>query len=89
METVTLHCCNHMWVGAWLEPCARVRKALDDAHVPYTAVHHPSPRSRRDELRATSGQSVLPVIEFADGRIYREESKDMAARIAAGKLVEG
>ncbi len=34
-------------------------------------------------------RTMLPVIEFADGRTYREESKDMAARIAAGKLVEG
>jgi hypothetical protein len=29
------------------------------------------------------------VIEFEDGTIYREESKDMASRIRAGKLFEG
>jgi hypothetical protein len=29
------------------------------------------------------------VIEFEDGRVYREESKDMAERIRAGKLLEG
>jgi len=29
------------------------------------------------------------VIEFEDGTIYRAESKDMAERIADGKLFEG
>ena len=29
------------------------------------------------------------MIEFEDGSIYREESKDMAARIRDGKLREG
>ena len=89
MESVTLHCCNYMWIRAWLEPCARVRKALDDAGVPYEMVHHPTPREPARRAAGDSGQSVLPAIEFADGRVYREESKDMAARIAAGKLVEG
>lgn len=76
-----------MWVGR-IEACCRVRNALDAADVPYSMVHHPSPRGRRDALQERSGQRVLPVIEFADGRIYREESRDMAARIKAGKLAE-
>ena len=29
-----------------------------------------------------------PVIEFEDGRAYRAESKDMAARIRSGKLLD-
>ena len=36
-----------------------------------------------------SGQESYPVIQFEDGSVYREESKDMAARIRAGKLFEG
>ena len=87
VDQVKLHCCNFMWIKPG-HACARVRKALDDAHVPYEMVHHPQLRGKRDDLRAKSGQSLLPVIEFADGRTYREQSKDMAARIAAGKLDE-
>jgi hypothetical protein len=30
----------------------------------------------------------VPAIEFADGHTYREQSKDMAARIQAGRLFE-
>jgi glutathione S-transferase len=87
VDKVTLHCCNFMWIKPG-HACARVRKALDDAGVPYEMVHHPHPRGRREDLRAKTGQNLLPAIEFADGHTYREESKDMAARIAAGKLAE-
>ena len=87
MEPVTLHCCNFMFIKGG-HPCAKVRKALDEAGVPYEMAHNPQFRGRRSQLREKTGQTRLPVIEFADGRTYREESKDMAARIAAGKLFE-
>jgi len=87
LDKVTLHCCNFMWIKG-PHPCAKVRKALDEAGVRYEMVHHSKLRSRRDDLRARTGQSVVPAIEFADGRSYRAESKDMAERIAAGKLDE-
>ena len=45
------------------------------------------PRKRAD-LQRLSGQRLYPVIEFDNGSIYREESKDMAATIRAGKLDE-
>ena len=35
-----------------------------------------------------TGQSSFPAIQFEDGTWYREESKDMAARIRAGTLFE-
>ena len=35
-----------------------------------------------------TGQRLFPWIEFEDGSIYREESKDMAATIKAGRLRE-
>ena len=87
MEPVKLHCCNFMWIKPG-HACARVRTALDKAGVPYEMVHHRHPRGKRDDLIAKTGQNMLPVIEFADGHTYREQSKDMAARIAAGKLDE-
>ena len=36
-----------------------------------------------------SGQRQYPVIELDDGTVYREESKDMAARIRHGEPLEG
>jgi glutaredoxin len=87
VDTVTLHCCNYMWIKPG-HPCARVRAALDETGVPYELVHHSKLRSRRDLLREKTGQSVVPAIEFADGHSYREQSRDMAARIKAGKLSE-
>jgi glutathione S-transferase len=87
MEQVILHCCNFMWIKG-PHPCAKVREALDDAGVPYELVHHSKLKSRRDDLRARTGQSVVPAIEFADGHSYRAESGEMAERIAAGKLGE-
>jgi hypothetical protein len=35
-----------------------------------------------------SGQRSYPVIVLEDGTVYRDESKAMAARIAAGKLFD-
>jgi glutathione S-transferase len=87
MEKVTLHTCNFMWIHG-PHPCYKVKKALDEAGIPYEIVQHSKLKSRRDDLRARTGQSALPAIEFADGHAYRAEAKDMAARIAAGKLPE-
>jgi glutaredoxin len=85
---VKLHRCSSMWVKIDGHPCWRVQKALDQAGVEYTVVKGPVRRSRRVELERLSGQRQYPVIEFEDGSIYREESKDMAARIRAGQLME-
>jgi glutathione S-transferase len=63
-----------------------VQKALDEAEIPYELVQHPPRRGKRDTLEGKSGQRKLPVIEFEDGTTLREESKDMVARIKAGKL---
>jgi hypothetical protein len=39
-------------------------------------------------LQRLSGQKLYPVIEFENGSTYREESKDKAASIRAGRLDE-
>jgi hypothetical protein len=85
---VKLHRCPATWLKIGAHPCWRVQKALDDAGVEYELVKGPASRSKRDRVVALSGQRLYPVIEFEDGRVYREESKDMAARIRAGKLFE-
>jgi glutaredoxin len=85
--TVKLHRCPFLWMRGDWHPCHRVQKALDDAGIEYEIVKAPSlPRSRRKEVERLSGQLALPVIELEDGRVYREQSADMAARIRAGKL---
>jgi hypothetical protein len=84
--TITLHRCSLAWVKG-RHPCWQVQKALDEAGIPYELVEHPPfPRSRRKAYIARTGESKLPAIELEDGRVLREESKDLAARIRAGRL---
>ena len=54
----------------------------------HEVVKGPSRPRKRVDLQRLSGQKLYPVIEFENGSIYREESKDMAATIRAGKLDE-
>jgi glutathione S-transferase len=83
---IKLHRCSNLWVKVGGHPCWKVQKALDEAGVEYEVVRGPVRRGKRDELERLSGQRLYPVIEFEDGRVYREESKDMAARIRERKL---
>ena len=87
--SVKLHRCSTMWVKIDAHPCWRVQKALDDERIEYELVKGPWPgRGQRGELEQLSGQTKYPVIQFEDGSVYREESKDMAATISAGKLFD-
>jgi hypothetical protein len=83
---VKLHRCSNTWVKISPHPCWKVQKALDEAGVDYEIVKGPLRSGQRDSLETLSGQRKYPVIEFEDGSVYREESKDMAATIAAGQL---
>ena len=78
-----------MWVKIDAHPCWRVQKALDEQGIEYELVKGPLRPGKRNDLDKLSGQRKYPVIEFADGRVYREESKDMAERIRAGELLDG
>ena len=86
---VKLHRCSTMWLKIGMHPCWKVQKALDDQGIEYEVVTGPLSRGKRTELEKLSGQRQYPVIEFEDGSVYRAESKEMAARINAGKLFEG
>ncbi len=87
---VKLHRCGG-W-GKWIKmqghPCWRVESALRDQGIEYEPVYGPLARGKRETVQRLSGQKLYPVIEFEDGSAYREESKDMAATIRAGKLDE-
>ena len=86
---VKLHRCSTMWAKLEGHPCWRVQKALDEQGIEYEVVKGPVFRGKRGALEQLSGQRLYPVIELEDGTIYREQSKDMAARIRAGKLRDG
>jgi glutaredoxin len=83
---VKLHRCSVMFAKFEGHPCWKVQKALDEQGVEYEVVKGPVRSGKRDELERLSGQRKYPVIEFEDGTIYREESKQMAAKIRTGEL---
>jgi len=54
--------------------------------VDYEAVLEPTfPRGRRGSVREHTGQTMLPVIETADGNWVRDESKVLIEQIEAGR----
>lgn len=69
-----------------MDACWRVQKALNAMGIDYEVAKHPM--RERAEVERLTGQPWFPVIEFEDGTAYREESRDMAAEIRAGKLDE-
>ena len=85
---IRLHRCPNIWVKLSGHPCWKVQKALDEAGVEYEIVKEPLRPGKRDDVERMSGQRKLPVIEFDDGSVYREESREMAAAIADGRLDE-
>ena len=85
---VKLHRCPNVWVKVQGHPCWRVQKALDDAGVEYELVKGPLRKSKRTETVEKTGQNKYPWIEFEDGRVLREESKELEKRIREGRLRE-
>jgi hypothetical protein len=86
---VQLHRCSNMWVKFGGHPCWRVQKELDAAGIEYEVVKGPYSRSKRTETIEKTGQSSYPWIEFEDGGVLREPSKELAARIKSGHLFDG
>ncbi|TML88938.1 MAG: hypothetical protein E6G08_06915 [Actinobacteria bacterium] len=85
---VKLHRCSNVWVKIEGHPCWRVQKALDDTGVEYEIVKEPLRKSKRTETVEKTGQNLFPWIELEDGTVIREESKDLAERVRAGRLRE-
>jgi hypothetical protein len=85
---IKLHRCRNVWVKLGGHPCWKVQKALDEARIAYEVDRMPWSPRKRDETERRTGERKYPWIEFEDGSIYREESKDMARRIKEGKLNE-
>jgi glutathione S-transferase len=91
MAAVRLHRCPVPSLGPLerFHACARVQNALDDKGIEYEIVKEPLRPSKRAWIEEKTGQDRLPVVELPDGSTYREESKDMAARIEADRLFDG
>ena len=83
---VKLHRCSTTWIKG-RHPCWQVQRALEEQGIDHEVVRHPAfPRGRRKDYIALTGQRLFPAIELEDGRVIREESKDLAARIREGRL---
>lgn len=88
MPKVKLHRCSYTFLHVNADACWRLQKALDAQGVEYEVVTHgfgKSQKSRADVVKL-SGQKLLPVLELADGTVYREETNDMVAKLNAGEL---
>jgi hypothetical protein len=88
---VTLLRCSAVGVKVGGHPCWRVEKALMDMGIDYTRRTGPAmpwQRKARAELIDKTGGNRYPAIEFEDGTVYREESKDMERTIREGRLFE-
>jgi Glutathione S-transferase, N-terminal domain len=83
---VKLHRCSLTWLKVGVHPCWRVQKALEEEGIDHEVVK--GPLRDRSGVKDLSGQPKYPVIEFEDGRAYRDESAAMAERIRAGKLFD-
>ena len=83
--------CSGQWVKIGGHPCWKVEKALMDMGIEYETVAGPAmpwQRDKRTELIEKTGGTRYPAIEFEEGSVYREESKDMEATIRSGRLLE-
>ena len=80
-----LHRCRNEIVRIRAHQCHRVQKPL----TPRGSSTRSSTIGGGPNCGGPAASRKLPVIEFEDGATCREESKDMAARIAAGRLAGG
>jgi len=75
-ERPTLFVCHGDEGGPAIHPCRRVQEAMHAAGIEYEKVvaAHGSPipflrKGSRDELHAATGQTKLPALKLADGRV--------------------
>ena len=95
-EKPTLYVCHGDEGGPRLHPCRRVQEALHAADIEYDKVigGHGSPipflrKGSREELRTATGDTKLPTLKTADGKVIKgsrailawiEEQKAAAAQ---------
>ena len=81
-ETPTLFVCHGDDQGPRMHPCRRVQEALRAAGIEYEKViaghGHPIPflrKGSREDLRAATGDTKLPVLKLPDGTIITHSSR--------------
>lgn len=55
-----------LYQAEWCPYCARVRKKLTDMLLDYQTVNVPHAHGERDEVKAVSGQTSIPVLVDGD-----------------------
>ena len=88
MEKVILHRCPVTFLRGEWHGCHAVQKALEEQGIEHEVRKAPLRKGKREDVNRVSGQPTVPAIEFADGAGYREEGKQMATEIRAGRLFE-
>jgi len=85
---IKLHRCSDLSAKSEDHPCWRVQRELDAFGIEYELVEGPVAQDEREALLHLSGQKLYPVLEFEDGRVYREDTEEMVDRIRRGELSE-
>jgi glutaredoxin len=83
---VKFHRCSWTVLHTDADACWKVQRTLDEQGIDYEIVKHGYGKGARHDVKRLSGQRWLPVIEFADGSVYHDQSGLMAARVRAGEL---
>jgi glutathione S-transferase len=88
MPKVKLHRCSYTFLHVNADACWRLQKALDEHGVDYEVVKegYGKTEKSRGAVIALSGQKLLPVLELADGTVFREDTDQMVAKLKAGEL---
>ena len=64
-----------LYQAEWCPYCARVRSALTDLLLDYKTVNVPRSHAQRDEVKAVSGQTSIPVL--VDGDVVLDDDDDI------------
>jgi glutathione S-transferase len=63
--------------------CQAVRDTLDDLGLDYVVHPVPAEHARRDQVRAISGQTLVPVLVDTERHVVIHESRDITAYLRA------
>jgi glutaredoxin 3 len=64
-----------LYQAEWCPYCARVRKKLTDLLLDHKIVNVPREHGARDEVKAVSGQTSIPVM--VDGEVVLDDDDDI------------
>ncbi len=88
MPKVKLHRCSYTFLHIDADACWKLQRELDAQGVEYELVKHGFGKSEksRAEIVKLTGEKYLPVLELADGTVFREQTDAMVAKLKAGDL---